>query len=311
MRVTANTFTNSLVEQLTQLSQRQNRLQTEVATGQRVRLPEDDPSAMRRTLDMQGESAEIVQYKRNLGNLNDIINSTFEVMRGLKKVSDRAGELATLSDGTKPPDELKLYATEVTQLIKQAVQVANTKFRGEHLLGGTKTDVPPFAITTDANGNVTAVTYQGNQSVSECEMAEGLTIGVRAVGANNTGNGPRGLLSDNRYGSDFFNHLISLQNHLLAGDTGAIANGDLPNLNADEENILMHYGESGAIQSRLNTSEDLADKRIETLETLVSNEVDADLATTIVRLNQTQVAYQAALQSSASMLQSSLLDYLQ
>jgi len=38
--------------------------------------------------------------------------------------------------------------------------------------------------------------------------------------------------------------------------------------------------------------------------------VDADLAQTLVRLNQTQTAYQAAMQSGAQLLQSSLLDYL-
>ena len=53
MRVTSNTFPNSLVTQLTSLTVRQNTLQNQAATGQRVRLPEDDPVAMRRVLDMQ------------------------------------------------------------------------------------------------------------------------------------------------------------------------------------------------------------------------------------------------------------------
>ena len=53
MRVTANTFPNSLLNQLNSLSQRQNKLQDQAATGQLVKLPEDDPVAMRRVLDMQ------------------------------------------------------------------------------------------------------------------------------------------------------------------------------------------------------------------------------------------------------------------
>ena len=35
---------------------------------------------------------------------------------------------------------------------------------------------------------------------------------------------PRGLITDSRFGADFFNHLISLQDHLLAGDSAAILN---------------------------------------------------------------------------------------
>ena len=53
MRVTANIFPDSLVNQLAKLTIRQNRLQNQVATGQRIELPEDDPSAMRRVLDLQ------------------------------------------------------------------------------------------------------------------------------------------------------------------------------------------------------------------------------------------------------------------
>jgi flagellar hook-associated protein 3 FlgL len=42
----------------------------------------------------------------------------------------------------------------------------------------------------------------------------------------------------------------------------------------------------------------------------VSKETDADMPTTIMKLNQTQTAYQAALQSAASIMKISLLDYI-
>ena len=48
MRVTANTFPNSLLNQLSSLATRQNRLQNQAATGQRVQFPEDDPGIRRR-----------------------------------------------------------------------------------------------------------------------------------------------------------------------------------------------------------------------------------------------------------------------
>ena len=53
-----------------------------------------------------------------------------------------------------------------------------------------------------------------------------------------------------------------------------------------------------------------ADEPATDLESLVSRETDADLPTTVVRLNQAQTAYQAALQSAANIMQVSLLDYL-
>jgi flagellar hook-associated protein 3 FlgL len=43
---------------------------------------------------------------------------------------------------------------------------------------------------------------------------------------------------------------------------------------------------------------------------LISNEADADLSQTLVQLNQTQTAYQAALQSASIVMATSLLGYV-
>ena len=310
MRVTSNTFPNTLIDQLGRLTLRQYRLQEQASTGQRLSLPEDDPTAMQRVLNLQVEARGIGQYRENVIRLRDTAQASFELIRGVKRVSDRAGEIAVLADGTESADELRLYAIEVTALIKEAVQIANTTFQGEYLLGGTRTQEPPFVLTTDASGRVTGVTYQGNTSVAETEIAEGVTVSAHSLGANDSGSGPRGVMVDNRYGADLFGHLIELQNHLIDGDVNAIASNDRSQLAQDEENLLAQLGQNGALQARLESSEKLGRGRAEALEVLVSQEADADLAQTLVRLNQTQNAYQAALQSGARILNQSLLDYL-
>jgi flagellar hook-associated protein 3 FlgL len=135
-------------------------------------------------------------------------------------------------------------------------------------------------------------------------------MGVQAIGANGSGSGARGVLADARYGADFFNHLIALQNHLLAGDTGAIVTADLPALTRDEDNLLIHLGNNAAVQARLEAALASVSARGATLEGRVSKEADVDLAEVLVRLNQTQVAYEAALQSGARLFDQNLLDYL-
>jgi flagellar hook-associated protein 3 FlgL len=301
MRVTANTFPNSLLQQLNSLNQRQNKLQNQAATGQRVQLPEDDPVAMRRVLDLQAEGKSTGQYQRNISRLQELAAASFSSIKALKSVSDRAREISISADGLKSQDELNIYANEVTELIKQAVQTVNAKNRGDYLFSGTLSDQVPFVLATDASGNVTSVTYQGNTT---------FTLAAQNVGENTSGAGPRGLIADSRVGADFFNHLISLQNNLLSGNVAAVEATDRANLSQDEDNFLFHLGTNGAIQSRLETTNAIAGERTDTLEALVSQEADADLADTLVRLNQTQTAYQAALQSAGKILSSSLLDYL-
>jgi flagellar hook-associated protein 3 FlgL len=309
MRVSANTFSDTLIAQLGSLAVKQARLQSQAATGQRVRLPEDDPVALRRVLDLQTESASTGQYSRNIERLLELAQDSYNGVKSIKNISDRASEVATQVDDLKSSQELQSYAKEITEMIKQAVHVMNTTNRGDAIFGGTYTAQPPYVMSLDANGNVTGVTYQGNTTLAESEISEGITLTSQVVGENNTGSGPRGLITDSRSGADFFNHLIQLQNDLLAGSPAAVAL-TRTSLANDEENLLYHISSNGAIQSRLETTKAFLGERSTALEGQVSNEVDADLAQTLVKLNQTQTAYQAALQSGASALNLSLLDYL-
>jgi flagellar hook-associated protein 3 FlgL len=310
MRVTASTVSDSLITQLNKLAIRQSRLQQQAATGQRVTLPDDDPVAMRRVMDMQVDSRAAAQYLRNIDRTREAANASFAPIKALNTLVSRASELATLADGLKSRDELHAYATEVEQLIQQAAELANTTHRGDYVFAGTRVSQPPFAVTRDANGAVTSVTYHGNIELAHNEIASGVTLSGQTLGANTSGAGPRGLLADSRTGADLFAHLISLRDNLLAGDTGAIADVNRAQLMADEENLVTHIGINGAVQSRLETAAALMNEREDTIETLVSKEADADLAQTLVRLTEIQTAYQAALQSGGSILNRSLLDYI-
>lgn len=310
MRVTNTMFPNSLVRQLHQLNTRQNRLQTEVATGQRLQSPDDNPAAMRRVLDMQAEARALTQYKSNITRLKDQTAASASAASSLRKISDRISEIATLADGTRSRSDLEIFATEVTQLIQQAVQVMNAQNQGDYVFSGTASKTAPFTLATDSDGRVTSVTYNGNTTINAVEISAGTTLTVGAVGANSSGSGPRGLITDSRTGADFFNHMIALQDNLLAGNTTAIADTVRPQLDADEQNIITQIAGFASLTARLEAVDVLATERGDSLGKLISREADADLAETIVRLSETQNAYKAALQSGATILNLSLLDYL-
>ncbi len=310
MRVATNQFSNSLINQLGQLSSRQVRLQTEAATGKRVQHASDDPAAARRLLDLQAQAGSIAQYQKNIGQMQDVSTATFSTLRAVQKVSNRAGEIATLADGMRGPVELEAYAGEVNKLIQQAVGELNRKQGDSYLFGGTRSDQAPFSVETDASGLITGVSYNGNSEVNPGEVAKGVTVSVNVPGANDAGDGARGLVTDPRSGADFFRHLISLRDHLLAGDTQSIAETDRPDLQRDEDNFLYHVGEIGATQARLETAVTAAEDLGTELTSQTSQTGDADLAETLVRLNEAQTAYQATLQSAAKIMGMSLMDFL-
>lgn len=312
MRIAGTTYIDNIVSQLNLLTAQQSQLQSQVSTGQRVQKPEDDPAAMAQGLSLQAENSTITQYSNNISTLQTRATTVYNALDQIKTISDRANEIATQADGTTNSSTLQSYATEVAQLIKQAVSLANSKDGSQYIFAGTNSGQPAFTTTTDADGNITAVTYQGNTSVRQTEIADGTTMTVDSPGANATGTGARGVFSDSRYGADFFNHLISLENHLQSGDTASISATDEPALTKDEDNIIYQVSANGVAQSALTNAASVASNRQASLQTTFSNLTGADITQSIVDLSKTQTTYQAALQSSSILLQmqSSLLNCL-
>jgi flagellar hook-associated protein 3 FlgL len=81
-------------------------------------------------------------------------------------------------------------------------------------------------------------------------------------------------------------------------------------LQADADNLLRHIAANGVVQGRLEAGSAMVSDRLLSLEGQISGETDADLAKALVRLNETQVSYQAALQTGGKILTMSLMDYL-
>lgn len=313
MRIGTNSYTNTMIDQFNLLKAQQVNLQNQVSTGLSIQAPSDNPSAMQSTLaDLSSQSAQ-QQYSNNISTVQSQANTIYSVLQSLQTLTSQAGTIATEAGGvTNSQTDLNNYAGQVTALIQQAVQLVNTKdpATGQYLFGGTASGQPPFAVATDANGNVTGVTYQGNSSVNQTEVASGVTVAVAVPGANTSGSGAFGLITDSRTGADLFNHLIALQNDLSSGNTAAISSTDTQNLQNDEDNITYQVAYNGNVQTRLNTASSFATSQSNALSGLISNASSADLAQTLTELTQTQTAYQAALQSGAAIMQLSILSYL-
>ncbi len=310
MRIAGTSYTESMTNQINLLSARQFQLQNQATTGQRVQAPEDDPAAMATALGLQAQNSDVTQYAQNITTVQNRAALVGNALSQVQSALNNASDIATQSDGVN--DDLQANATAVTSDIQQALAALNSKDGDQYLFGGTASGQPPFVATKDANGNFTGITYQGNTSISDNEIGENSTISVDIPGANTSGSGARGLVTDSRYGADLFNHMISLQNNLLSGNTAAITSTDLPNLSKDSDNVLYQVSANGAAQTRLQVAASAAGTQQSALNTSLTNVAGADLATTLTQLTQTQNAYQIALQSSSTILQlqTSLLAYL-
>lgn len=311
MRVSFLSYPEHLSQNLGRLSVEQLRLQMQATSGQRVASPEDDPSAVRRFLDLQSEYQIAAQYISTTQKLDGLVQSGFRVMTELKKVSDRANELAKSLDSlTASPENLKTITTEVNQLLEQTLSLGNTREGGVYLFGGNDNTRPPFETQRGADGRATAYRYIGSSNVPQYDIAPGVSLSVLPPGGNDGTGVIPGLFQDSAAGVDLIGHLIQLRDALATGDVATVKAQLNSAFDRDVDQVATATVAIGATQTQLTVTGRQLTSRSVVLTGAMSKEVDVDLAETLVNLNETQAAYSAALQSGAKVMKQSLMDYL-
>lgn len=297
MRIASNTIQDDIVRQIQRLNTQSAKLQGQVASGQRISQVADDPAAAARVLDRQSELRRVDQFTRNADRALEVSAASFAGLREIKEISDRASELATLGQGIASPEAMGAYAAEVDQLIEQLMQLGNSKLGNDHLFAGAAVDTEPFTATRDAQNRVTAAAYAGDATQVAIPLSETASVSPFTSGATNLGI------------RDLVNQLVGLRDSLEAAD-GAGLSAAQSGLIAGEDVLVSALAEHGAVQMRIDVNRQQQQVHSDNLVSLIASETSADLPETIVRLNQAQTAYQAALQSAANIMRLSLLDYI-
>ncbi len=297
MRITNNMVTNSVLTELQQLNTQQSTLQAEVSSGLAVTQPSDNPSVFGQFIQEEGQSSQLAQFSKNAAQALNLAQASYSGLNSLTQIYDNATQLATEGTGTLGNGANAGYADELNQLIEQAVSVANTQVNGNYLYAGTAVDKPPFTATTDSTGKITSVSYVGNSGHAAIPISPTSSINPSTTGATNSGL------------ADMINNMIAVRDAMTGGDTAAVS-AAAQTLNGSEEVLSSAAAENGAIQLGIQSEQTQEQSNSTNLASLMSSQTNADLATTITRLDQTQLAYQAAMETAAKVLQLSITQYI-
>ncbi|MGF1449095.1 MAG: hypothetical protein ACFB20_06725 [Opitutales bacterium] len=299
MRVPDSSYYNMLLPQLERLNAKQINLQNQAATGQRVFRASEDPAAVGRALELQGEKDQIQQFARNISRGEAVSNASFNSIEGMQEILLRSDEIAVKANGLTSKDGFPAYAIEVDKMLEDFVNLANSTYLGEYLHAGTATQTAPFEVTrTGPDGQIDSATYVGHaDNLPTFRITETQDFS------------PFSRTSTNAAMVDAMDNLMALRQ--------ALSDEDVPAIQAaqqairTQEDVLIE--EMSLIGSRLTTLE-IVGKRSEqafyNYETTISDNVDADLTETLVQLNSASIAYEAALQSGAQIMNLSLLNYI-
>jgi len=275
-------------------------LQDELSTGLRVNSPSDDPIDARRAIDARTSIGTSEQYLDNMSMVGPQLEETAQCVLTSIDIVERVREL-TLQGANATNSQLQLdeIANEVNQLLEAMVVESNHQTNGRYIFSGTRTLQEAFTETRDANGNITAVTYNGNTEDINVAVADGIEITANM-------SGQEAFLNN----IDTFQVLIDVRDDLLAGDYNSLEMTRLDELKTIREQLLRATAEIGAVQNRLDRTIANTEDFVVQLERVKSDSVDADYAETVINLNAASNAYQAGLNAAARTIQPSLLDYV-
>ena len=206
MRISTQTFfdrsVSAMLEQQSALSKTQN----QVATGQRVATPADDPIAAVHILELERAMSESEQFGKNSDVVRGRLNLEEQAFEDVGTVVQRVRELLVQAAniGGMSASDRRSIATELAARLDELQDIANRKDgNGEYLFSGFSSLTQPFA--RDAAGVVTYAGDQGNRLVqvgpsqrvadshSGSDVFMNITAGngtfTTAVAAANTGTG--------------------------------------------------------------------------------------------------------------------------
>jgi len=296
MRVNPNFSTDILNSIWQSQSQEQTALE-QIATGRRVNVPSDDPTAAAEDVQNQSLQAQTDQYLQNTSSLDGLLQTADSTLSSVVTSLNQAISLGVQGgNGTLSTAQMQSIASQVQGIQSQVLQLANTSYQGNYIFAGTATTTTPFTLdATQPDG----VVYNGNTNTNTVEIAQGRSIQINLPGSQ---------IFQNSSG-DVFGALQQLTTALQNGDKTGVQNATTQlssALNTLSEQRVFY----GNAVSELNSNQSSLQTEQVNLQTQENNLVGANLAQASTNLSQAQLTHDAALAALAKVLPVSLLDYL-
>jgi flagellar hook-associated protein 3 FlgL len=301
-RITPAMVTSATLNDLSSSLEALDRTTDELSSGRTILEPSDNPYGASRVIDLQSQLDGLSSYESDAQDGISWENTASAAMSSMNEVVERVRELVLqAANGTNNQNDLETIALEVEQLTESVKQDANAQYAGEYIFAGTATTEPPYE--QGANDE-----YKGNAETISRALGPGASITISTNISTLLGNGAAaedGKLLDT---------LRTIAKDLRGGtaeDVEALASTDLEKLDANIQTLSQLQATAGSatdqLQAAVSRNEDLQTSISEAL----SNTDDTNMAAASIAYANEQAAYEAALRAGATIVQESLLNFLQ
>lgn len=289
MRITNNVLVNNLRRNLWNNIKQMENTQMQLATGNRINKPSDDPAGIVDTLRYSSRIIECKQYQDNVEDAISWLNATDDALSSLTDCLHRVHEICVYgANGTLADEDRQILAIEVEQIMDEVKSIINTSQGDRYLFAGNNTTQKPY------DGGV----WTDNTNLIKYEISVGIEIPVNITAQE--------VFKD----QDLLGTLQNVIDHLNASDTTQLSGNDLLAINSNLEQVLASQAQVGARVNRL----ELTNNRLMDQETnfakLQSEVQGADIAQVIMDLKNQENVYQSSLSVGARIIMPTLMDFI-
>jgi flagellar hook-associated protein 3 FlgL len=313
MRITTSMVQRNILADLNNISGKLTRTQMKAASNKEISRPSDDPFGTTQAMALRQSLALNRQHQ---SNVEDAIGWQDATEQALIDITDAVQEARRLivQGGNESFDQTSrdALASELEQIIEGIKQTANTSYRGSFLFSGTATSSRSY-LPTSTPYVPADDQFQGDEAGMDPaipgiirEIGPNVQMTINVVGRDFLGDGPGSVPPDNK----LLHVLRDAVDHLRTGDGASLRGTDLDRLDTNFDHLLEVRAANGAKTNRLEAALGRLSQLEESVLGQLSKTEDADMAQTLIDLNSQTAAYQAALRAGASIVQSSLMDFL-
>lgn len=311
----ANSFMTDMNNNLENL----NRINQQSSSGKNFSKPSHDPAGVIRSMQLHTGIDANKQYNKNISNVINWLDVTDtaldQIGKQLGKIRDKLEEAGNAGYGET---ERKALKDEVNGIIASMSQTLNTNFDGKYVFSGTRVTGKPTGIQKDGttkNNSIDYINKDGSMPLDpagdeykqmngklKAEISEGVVMEYNVTAME--------VLQGD---VDLRKLLENIVNHLDSDDPKEINKlygEDLGNIDKALDNVLRIRAEVGAKQNRMEAAKEMNKETNFNMTEILSNIEDVNYAEKHMEFAVLQAVYISSLQTSAKILQPTLMDYL-
>lgn len=260
MRIATSQYQSTMNQSLQLNQERMSYVTQQMASGQRIQLPSDNPVDNVRISRLRREESTLTQYRDNIAAIKVRLTKNEDYLTTMVNDMVQGRDLLVWSsDGSNTPDDLRAMVTPLTSLRESLLYTANAiDQEGRFVFSGTLTATAPIAydataaagarytfagntndqtvvvgngVTQVANGNVKGVEVLLNQLDATIEA-----LSVPGASANDPA--VRAVLTANLNGFDDALNLVSGKIAVLGGAQNILSSLDINHSNVSLSNQM-------------------------------------------------------------------------